>query len=284
MSEVQALKSVILPKRLHHFLSSRRDQDSKVEPSRREYLQVIDVFHPQLCLPMDLRKEDVVRVYNIIVSPFFGRKEVFNVDTNAFYYNPALQLLPEGESGYLVISLVLPNDLIKFMALHDPAEVVEATQYEYHHIINLFYPELGLPLCLNKIQVMSLFNIAVLPFFQQLDNFNEETGKLSYIPVQINPKFKVKKPRVKAVYLPAHLQGFLAYKDPAVTVGTGVYSVEKLSQIIDLFHPSLRSPGPQCKGGWYGLFEVMVLPYLRNIVSFDISTGIMRFVAVALPI
>ncbi|KAH9806800.1 hypothetical protein DFH28DRAFT_1090676 [Melampsora americana] len=279
-----SMSSIILPKRLHRFLPSHQCKEIQAI-SKYEFFQIIDIFHPNLSLPLKLRKGVVMRLYDMLVSPFFSREEIFDVDTNTFHYNPALQLCSQDQLGNSIKALVLPSHLIKFMKLYDPAEneVDGATRQDYHQIINLFYPQLHLPLCLNKTEVKKLFSISVLPYLKRLEESDEDIGELSYAPFLIEPKIKPKKLRVKAIYLPRHLHCFLAYKDPAVTVVMGV-DVKKTLQIIDLFHSAHELTKGVCKGarGWQGLFEMMVLPYLRNLVAFDVPTSIMRYVAVPL--
>lgn len=278
------ISSVILPKRLHHFLASHRCKETR-DISKQEYLQVIDVFHPNLFLPSKLRKGVVIRLYDILVSPYFNRNENFDVDTNTFSYNPALRdLLPPGQLKAPIKTLSLPSHLVKFMAFTDPADAVDATRNEYHEIINIFYPQLNLPLLLSKTRAETLFNITVLPLFQDFHDFEEESGYFSYAThLRILPEPQ-KKIRMKSIYLPPHLHIFLplAIKDPAVKFIIDASLDYKVLEMIDLFHPSLQLSEGLCKTRRKGLFDMMVLPYLENAIAFDAKTNVLWYRAVPL--
>ncbi|KAH9817495.1 hypothetical protein DFH28DRAFT_887046 [Melampsora americana] len=273
--------SIIIPDRLHHFLASRRSKETREIP-KHEYLQMIDLFHPKLRLPSQLKKGVVIRLYDILVSPFFKRKEIFDVETNTFNYNPDLRDPPsEGQSDLPVKSLFLPAHLIKFMDYHDPAGYIDATRSEYHEIINLFHPQLVLPLCLSKTMAETLFKITTRPLLLFLDDFDEDTGYLSFVTVQLKPaQNKPKRYPLKSIYLPTHLHCFLAMKDPAVKVNL---PNTKIELILTLFHPHLGLI-KRCDSKLNGLFEGMVLPYLRNTTAFDVETNLLRYVAVPLTI
>lgn len=274
--------SVVLPKRLHCFLAYHI-ADPVSDATTRQYHQIIEVFHPKLALPLDLGKDVVMRIFQITVLPFLRRQNFFDKDTCVFSYistNAQPELKPDPTQ-----TLVLPQNLIKFMCIHDdPDMVVEASSEEYHKIIDLFFPTLQLPQKkFDRETLISIFDIIVLPFFHRLEEFDKDSGFIRYLTLEVLPR-KPKDFPIETVTLPVGLHSFLAFVDPKVVVLAGPTD-QQINQIIAVFHPTLDIFW-DCNGRhenhMMGLFNLFVLPYFRNIISFNYQDNTMTYYAIDL--
>lgn len=276
------VKSVVLPKRLHSFLAYNT-ADPFLDATASEYHSIIDVFHPKLALPRTLPKKTVISIFQITVLPYLRHPVpvAFDKDTCIYSYFSTNAHL-EHEKPYPTADLVLPQDLIKFLSLHDdPDSIVEATSKEYLRIITLFFPLLNLPASLNQETLISLFEVIVLPFFRRLEEFDEDSGFIRYLQFEVLHQIHPKVIPVQVVILPINLHKFLAFADPKVSVLGGPTNHE-IHQIIKLFHPHLSDLWQKDENDMIVPFNYMVLPYLRNIISFNYLDGTLTYSAVDL--
>ncbi|KAH9815068.1 hypothetical protein DFH28DRAFT_893045 [Melampsora americana] len=279
------IKSVVLPKRLHIFLGFQH-ADLVLHATTSEYLQLIDVFYPKLCLPSDLEVDMVIRIFELMVLPFLRRQESFDKDTCTLSFIAAKVHLAH-ELPHPTESLVLPQNLIKFIGFHDdPEMVVDTTPEEYHEIIDLFFPKLNLSQCFTLETLIDIFNILVRPYFLRLEDWDEDSGHICYLTAEIlSPIEPEKIPPIQTVTLPPSLRSFLAFVDPKVLVFAGP-TTEHIIQIIKLFHPGLESffdlKGTDSIAKVLPIFNTMVLPYLCSVFSFDSQNNELSYYAIDL--
>lgn len=279
-SYIYPFKSVVLPNRLQYFLAYHM-ADPVLDVNISDYYQIIEVFYPKLLLPLGLEKDVMIRLFQIMILPFLRRQKSFNKDNCVLSYISA-DAHPQHRKPYPTRSLVLPPNLIKFIQLYDDVDLnVEATTEEYHNIIDLFHPQLQLPQNFDQSTLISIFDILVRPFFQRLEDFDEDSGCINYVTVEVLPRIKKNKCRV--VQLPISLHIFLAFVNHKVNVVPRP-TKEQISQIINLFHPHLDEPWvcDDHDRSQVGPFEIMVLPYLRNVLSFNPQTNELTYYAVDL--
>lgn len=276
----QPVNSVVLPKRLHVFLAYHNTDHLVLNVTTRDYLELIDIFHPKLCLPLSLEKDVVIKIFELIVLPSLHRQDSFDKDSYLFSY------ISTGTHPYHVEPhptkcLVLPQHLIKFLAHHDdPDVVVDGTPEEYHQMIDLFFPKSQLPHCLDKETSIQIFDILVRPFLRRLEDFDEDSGHISYLTVEVLPRFQPKVIPVQSITLPPALHGFLAFVDPKVTV-VAPSTAEHMLQVIKLFHPHAKILLEACEDHTITelmpTFTFMVLPYLRNLVSLNLQDNTLTY-------
>ncbi|KAH9814176.1 hypothetical protein DFH28DRAFT_892857 [Melampsora americana] len=273
---IYPIQSVVLPKRLHTFLAFQI-VDSIIDATTREYHQIIEVFYPKLALPLNLAKDVLIRLFQIMVLPLLRRPKSFDKDTCVYSYI-STDGRPQHERPHPTQTQVLPQNLIKFIDLHDePTLRVEATSEEYHRIIDMFYPMLQLPSkSCDHGTLTCLFDIMVLPFFRRLEDFDELSGRICYLTAEVLSPHLPNKPPIHVITLPRSLHSFLAYVDPKVSVVPGPTNAQ-MTEIINLFHPDLDEPwtcdhNDPDDGMSMGPFNIMVLPYLRNVVSFNFQS------------
>ncbi|EGG01093.1 uncharacterized protein MELLADRAFT_111300 [Melampsora larici-populina 98AG31] len=197
---VYPVKSVVLPKRHHGFLAYNIAHPLS-EASTREYHHIIEVFHPKLALPLNLAKDIIIRIFQVLMRIIY-----LYISTNAH---------PEHEKPYPTGSLVIPQDLIKFICIHDdPDLIVEASSEEYLRIISLFFPDIQLPQSFDRETLISLFEIIVLPFFRPLEELDEHSGYIRYLQVEVIRQIQPKVIPTQVVTLPVNLHRFLAFANP----------------------------------------------------------------------
>lgn len=270
------VKSVVLPKRLHRFLAYHQ-ADPILDATTREYHQIIEVFHPKLALPLTLGKGLVIQIFQLIVLPFLRRQKSFEEETCILSYI-SINAHPENETPYPTRSLVLPQNLVKFISIVDDPET-EATAEEYHKIIVIFFPQLELPRSINRETLITIFNIMVLPFLHRLDEWDEDRGYIRFCTVEVLPQTRPKAIPIQSVTLPVSLHSFLAFTDPNISVIAGPTN-QHILQIIEIFHPhvnGLFKPDDSCV---HYAFDKMVLPYLRNVLSFNSQNNKLTYYAV----
>ncbi|KAH9808164.1 hypothetical protein DFH28DRAFT_1088081 [Melampsora americana] len=253
------VKSVVLPKRLHSFLAYNT-ADPLLDATTREYHQIIEVFHPKLALPLNLGK---------------------NLDTCVYSYI-STDAHPEHEKPYPTGSLVLPCHLIKFIGIHDDADmIVDFDSEEFFGIIALFFPHLHLPQIFDRKTLHNLFEISVLPYLRRLEDFDKFSGFIHYLKVKVLRPIQQKVILVQVARLPVHLHKFLAFANPNISVIPGPMAQEIL-QIMKLFHPQLSNFCRDDKKDMMGPLNMMVLPYLCNIISFNSQDGTLTYSAIDL--
>ncbi|EGG05523.1 uncharacterized protein MELLADRAFT_63919 [Melampsora larici-populina 98AG31] len=210
---VYPVKSVVLPKRHHGFLAYNIAHPLS-EASTREYHHIIEVFHPKLALPLSFAKDIIIRIFQVTVLPFLRHPKGFDEDTCVYSYI-STNAHPEHEKPYPTGSLVIPQDLIKFICIHDdPDLIVEASSEEYLRIISLFFPDLQLPQSFDRETLISLFEIIVLPFFRPLEELDEHSGYIRYLQVEVIRQIQPKVIPTQVVTLPVNLHRFLAFANP----------------------------------------------------------------------
>lgn len=275
------IKSVVLPKRLHIFLGFQH-ADLVLRATTSEYLQLIDVFYPKLCLPLDLEVDVVIRIFEVMVLPLLRRQESFDKDTCILSFI-ATKAHPAHDRPYPTESLVLPQNLIKFMGFYDdPDMILDTTSVEeYHEIIDVFYPKLKLPHCFEQETLLGIFDLLVRPYLLRFEDFDEETGRICYGTAEILSP--IEDTPIGIITLPPSLHSFLAFVDPKVNVLAGP-TPEHVLQIVKLFHPGLEDffqyNGTDSISEVMSAFNVMALPYLRNVLSFDSQTNQLTYYAV----
>ncbi|KAH9818830.1 hypothetical protein DFH28DRAFT_1123172 [Melampsora americana] len=274
------VKSVVLPKRLHSFLAYNT-ADPLLDATTREYHQIIEVFHPKLALPLNLGKNLVIQIFRMTVLPFLRRPKAFDKDTCVYSYI-STDAHPEHEKPYPTGSLVLPRHLIKFIGIHDDADmIVDFDSEDFFGIIALFFPHLHLPRIFDCETLRNLFEISVLPYLRRLEDFDECSGFIRYLKVEVLCPIQQKVIPVQVARLPVNLHKFLAFANPNVSV-IPCPTAQEILQIMKLFHPQLSKFWRDDEKDMMGPLNMMVLPYLRNIISFNSQDGTLTYSAVDL--
>ncbi|KAH9807516.1 hypothetical protein DFH28DRAFT_914991 [Melampsora americana] len=274
---IYPVKSVVLPKRLHSFLAYHL-ADPVLDATTREYHQIFEVFYPKMALPLNLGKDVVIRIFQITVLPFLRRQKSFDKDTCIFSYI-SINAHPEHEKPYPTRSLVLPQKLANFIRIHDDPDM-EFTPEEYHQMIDIFFPQLQLPRSFDQETLIGIFEIMVLPFLHRLDDYDEDSGFIRFLTVEVLPQNRPNTVPIQSVILPVNLRGFLAFIDPKVAILAGPTSHD-FHQIIELFHPYLDGffkPTDDLMQP----FKLMILPYIRNTMSFNYQDNKLTYYAVNL--
>ncbi|EGG11562.1 uncharacterized protein MELLADRAFT_102581 [Melampsora larici-populina 98AG31] len=278
---VYPVKSVVLPKRLHRFLSYHV-ADPILDATTREYHQIIEVFHPKLALPLNLGKEVVIQLFQIMVLPFLRRQKSFDKDTCVFSYI-SIVAHTEHEKPYPTRSLVLPQNVKKYIAIYDdPNMIFDATVKEIFTMIDVFFPQLQIPRFVNQETIRSIFDIIVLPFFHRFVDHNKDSGYIRFLTVEVLPLSRPEKGPIKAVTLPVSLHSLLVYLGPVSVLAEPTN--QQIHQILHIFHPHLSEYWELNRTGksMMPVFNLMVLPYLRHALSFNFHDNKLTYCAVDL--